>query len=289
MPQGRGEVDAWTTLFEDGDANDWQFGRGWSVESEGGNHILSGTGRNTTALLTPGYDWSDYRLKVRVKLLDNAAHYGETQVSFRRSDSGRYVVAFWSGGLVLGKERLGSGHELASDSIQHAFNTGYDLEIEGVGGSGLRERRPAARRRPAVADLTSLERLATNPTGRPFGYVRGDGINAVVYAIGSPYPDVGHIYELWLGNGWQAADLSSVGAGRGYEPVGTVRADGISAVVCRSGAPYHIQEVRLERDGWQWADLTVLAGVPTASISGGWPWAYNRRAVTRVHLPLIVR
>jgi photosystem II stability/assembly factor-like uncharacterized protein len=130
--------DAWTTLFqddfEDGDANDWQVGRGWAVETEGGNHLFSGTGRNTTAILTPGHDWSDYRLKVRVKLLDNAAHYGETQVSYRQSDNGRYVVALWSGGLVLIRKRLGSGQELASDGIPHAFNTWQDLEIEGVGG-----------------------------------------------------------------------------------------------------------------------------------------------------------
>jgi len=136
------------------------------------------------------------------------------------------------------------------------------------------------------ADLTSLAGETTTAWGRPFAYVRGDKINAVVYAS---YSLSGHVYELWLGNGWQSDNLSSAGSGWGYEPVGYVRADGISAVVCRSGAPYHIREVRLERDGWHWADLTVLAGVPTASISGGWPWAYNRRAVVNVYLPCLLR
>jgi photosystem II stability/assembly factor-like uncharacterized protein len=120
--------------FEDGGANDWQIDRGWGVEAEGGGHLLSGAGRNTTAILTPGHDWSDYRFRTRVKLLDNAAHYGETQVSFRRSDVGRYRVCFWSGGLVLIEDRLGSGHELAGDGIPHVFDTWYDLEIEGIGG-----------------------------------------------------------------------------------------------------------------------------------------------------------
>ena len=127
----------WTTLFqddfEDGDANDWQVNTGWKVELEGSNHVLSGAGY-TSAILTAGYDWTDYRFKTRIKLVDNAAHYGETQLSYRRSDNGRYVVCFWSGGLALGKERLGTGHELASDAVPHSFDVWYDLEIVGVQG-----------------------------------------------------------------------------------------------------------------------------------------------------------
>ncbi|MGA9351566.1 MAG: family 16 glycoside hydrolase [Anaerolineae bacterium] len=129
---------SWTTLFaddfEDGDANDWQLNTGWEVELEGSNHVLSGAGYNTSAVLTAGHDWADYSFKVRIKLVDNAAHYGETQLSYRRSDNGRYVVCFWSGGLVLIKERLGTGYELASDAVPHSFDAWYDLEIVGVQG-----------------------------------------------------------------------------------------------------------------------------------------------------------
>ena len=128
---------AWTTLFaddfEDGDANDWQVNTGWEVEMEGSNHVLSGAGY-TSAILTTGHDWADYSFKTRIKLIDNEAHYGETQLSYRRSDIGRYVVCFWTGGLVLGKERLGTGYELASDAVPHNFGTWYDLEIVGVQG-----------------------------------------------------------------------------------------------------------------------------------------------------------
>lgn len=128
---------AWTTLFqddfEDGDANDWQLHTGWEVELEGSNHVLSGAGY-TSAILTAGHDWADYRFRTRIRLMDNAAHYGETQLSYRRSDNGRYVVCFWTGGLVLGKDRLGTGHELASDAVPHSFGTWYDLEIVGVQG-----------------------------------------------------------------------------------------------------------------------------------------------------------
>jgi hypothetical protein len=113
-------VHAWTTLFqddfEDGDANDWQLNTGWEVELEGSNHVLSGAGY-TSAILTTGHDWADYRFKTRIKLVDNQAHYGETQLSYRRSDIGRYVVCFWIGGLVLGKERLGIEFEKTKGKI----------------------------------------------------------------------------------------------------------------------------------------------------------------------------
>jgi len=128
---------AWTTLFqddfEDGDANDWQLNTGWEIELEGSNHVLSGAGY-TSAILTTGHEWADYRFKTRIKLVDNQAHYGETQLSYRRSDIGRYVVCFWTGGLVLIKERAGTGHELAGDAVPHSFGTWYDLEIVGVQG-----------------------------------------------------------------------------------------------------------------------------------------------------------
>lgn len=134
------------------------------------------------------------------------------------------------------------------------------------------------------ADLTAIS--GAPGTGyRPNGYVRSDGINAIVYTTSGS--DSGHVYELWLGNGWQYYELTSVSnAVLGYRPVGYIRADGISSVVYLGGSVWHIQEIRLEKDGWHWADLSYLAGAPAA---GSYPYPYNRSAVANVYLPMIVR
>jgi hypothetical protein len=134
------------------------------------------------------------------------------------------------------------------------------------------------------ADLTAISG-APGTESRPFGYVRSDGINAIVYATSGP--DAAHIYELRLDNGWQYYELTSVpDAVRGYKPVGYVRADGISAVVYLGGSVWHVQDIRLEKDGWHWVDLSYLAGAPAI---GSYPWPYNRSVVARAYLPLIVR
>jgi hypothetical protein len=134
------------------------------------------------------------------------------------------------------------------------------------------------------ADLTAIS--GAPGTGyRPYGYVRSDGVNAIVYATAGS--ESGRVYELRLENGWQYYELTSLpNAVWGYRPVGYVRADGISAVVYMGGSVWHVQEIRLEKDGWQWADLSYLAGAPAM---GSYPCPYNRSAAAYVYLPLIIR
>jgi len=130
------------------------------------------------------------------------------------------------------------------------------------------------------ADLTAISG-APGTGSRPFGYVRRDGINAIIYATSGG----DRVYELRLDNGWEFYELTSVpNAVLGALPVGYVRADGISTVVYL-GTDWHIQEIRLET-AWEWCDLTYLAG---AQASDGPPWPYNRSAVARAYLPLVIR
>jgi hypothetical protein len=133
------------------------------------------------------------------------------------------------------------------------------------------------------SDLTGLSGAPGAGYYSPSGYVRSDGINAIVFENYETHK----IYELRLDNGWQYYELTSVpNAVQGYSPVGYVRADGISAVVYK-GIDYHIQEIRLEQDGWHWADLTSIAEAPAAF---GNPWPYNRSVfVSLIYLPLIER
>jgi hypothetical protein len=128
---------------------------------------------------------------------------------------------------------------------------------------------------PGIEDIRDL----------PYGYVRADGINAIVYNTGD-FTDPGRIFELRLDKGWQYFELTSIpNAIRGDYPVGYVRADGISAVVYM-GKENHIQEIRLEEEGWIWADLTALIGAPAAI---GHPWPYNRSVfISYIYLPLVV-
>jgi hypothetical protein len=101
-----------------------------------------------------------------------------------------------------------------------------------------------------------------------------------------------HIYQIYLDNIWVSWDTTSIpNAVLGNYPVGYVRADGISAIVYTDGYG-HIQEIRLEEEGWIAADLTGLA----ADARDAWNRrirAYNRSAgplaAIRVYLPLMRR
>jgi len=107
------------------------------------------------------------------------------------------------------------------------------------------------------ADLSAI---TGSPAARyePYGYVRSDGISAVVYM-----GDDSHIHELRLEDGWIWADLTAISgaptAGHGG-PAAYVRGDGINAVLF-TDTQEHLCELRLD-DGWKWADLTELSGVP---------------------------
>ena len=120
----------------------------------------------------------------------------------------------------------------------------------------------------------------------PFPYVRGDGINAVLYKTGAY-----HIGELRLDDGWKYFDMQTAlnAPAECIYPQGYVRADGITAVVCRTPAltgPFHIYEARLTPGGWTWSDLTSISAAP--QIYGGF-FAYNRGWPYELWLPQIMK
>jgi hypothetical protein len=101
--------------------------------------------------------------------------------------------------------------------------------------------------------------------GDPFAYVRADGLNAIVYRGADS-----HIHELALSHGaaWAASDLSALAgaAPAAGSPRAYSRSDGVSSVVYR-GTDQHIHEIYLNAwdAGWLTADLTSLAGAPSAA------------------------
>ena len=108
-----------------------------------------------------------------------------------------------------------------------------------------------------VSDLTAITG-APAASGDPSGYVRSDGVNAVVYRSNN-----GHIQELSiaLGSGhWGAGDLTALAGAplAAGDPVGYARAGGTNSVVYR-GVDGHIHELFLGA-GWGTGDLTALTG-----------------------------
>ena len=97
--------------------------------------------------------------------------------------------------------------------------------------------------------------------GTPFGYVRHDGTNAVVFRASD-----NTIHELYLTNaGWQSGDLNVPGTQPSAgSPAAYVRSDGMSAVVFRSNTN-HIIEVALGSADWVAGDLTAWGGPLAAS------------------------
>jgi hypothetical protein len=111
-------------------------------------------------------------------------------------------------------------------------------------------------------DLTTASRGA-NAAGDPYGYVRADSVNAVVYLSSDS-----HVREMALVSGfWVPGDLTAVTgahAARG-RPRGYSRSDHASAVVYR-GTDNHVYELSLAplAQGWAVLDLTANSGAPTA-------------------------
>jgi serine/threonine-protein kinase len=103
----------------------------------------------------------------------------------------------------------------------------------------------------------------------PVGYVRSDGVSAVVRRARD-----NHVRELWRGrSGWNSEDLTALAgapaaAGR---PFASRRGDGVSAIVFRSVGGHVIELSSPTGSGWK--DVTLEAGAPDAA---GDPFGYVR-------------
>jgi photosystem II stability/assembly factor-like uncharacterized protein len=123
----------WVTLFQDnfenGNAGDWLLETGWLVELEGSNHVLSGS-NHSWASLNQGQSWGNYRLKIKVKLINDAV---PVHLNFRHSSKGRYFLGFHSGGIYFQKEApWGTFYSLGGDNQAYNLNQWHEIEIIGV-------------------------------------------------------------------------------------------------------------------------------------------------------------
>lgn len=95
----------------------------------------------------------------------------------------------------------------------------------------------------AVSQAANAPRIGRLQMDGPAGYIRGDGITAIIY-----YGRDGHVHELALIDGrWRHTDLSlAANTSTGGYPFGYVRSDGASCVLYRT-SDGHIHELSLAR------------------------------------------
>lgn len=127
---------------------------------------------------------------------------------------------------------------------------------------------------PTSAAFALAMLVSTNVAFAQRGYVRSDGVNAVVYPR-EVSELVSDVFELsLLDDGWHVADLTEAAGAPatpdGLTPVPYVRSDGINAVVY-TGFDSHIHELALVAGLWRVGDLSLLAGAPPAA-SGPAPY-----------------
>jgi len=115
--------------FESSTAPDWDLQGTWQVIQEaGGNWALHGS-EHYFATYT-GAGWSDYTLRLRVKLSQGAIH-----INFRMAGCIRYFIGFHQGGLYLNKTApCGTHTQLDTATATHQLDQWYTVTIGGEGG-----------------------------------------------------------------------------------------------------------------------------------------------------------
>ena len=84
--------------FNSGNSDQWSLAPGWSMELDGDNSILNGEG-HVWANLAQTYNWNDFRLQFRLKIITGNLH-----VNYRSCNVGRYFVWFDQSGIMISKQ-----------------------------------------------------------------------------------------------------------------------------------------------------------------------------------------
>lgn len=132
----------------------------------------------------------------------------------------------------------------------------------------------------------------THNVSRAMGYVRKDGVNAVVF--GSTMEDnggygrpIGEISRLPNSSVWHYSALSTLAGGpTGMHPMAYVRGDGISTVVYVGDSDSSLHELALVNGKWSHANLSTAAnprGLPSFS-TGFWGYVRGDKISTIVYV-----
>jgi hypothetical protein len=145
-----------------------------------------------------------------------------------------------------------------SDGVSMVIYRGADSDVHSL----YLELRRQGNTWQEVWHWANLSAITGSPAAAsdPYGYIRSDGISAVVYTDSQ-----GHIRDLRLEGGWIGSDLTYIASAPtaipDSRPVAYVRGDGINTVVYKAAVSGQIHELRLD-DGWKWTNLSGPSGAP---------------------------
>ena len=115
--------------FSDGNANGWSDTTNWTVVDDGGNNVYKSAGLGThNNSLHGNVNWTDYTVKARVKLLDNATHGG---IYARYQDSSHYYVLYFNGNddLFLNRNNGSGSTKIGGILYRYQLNTWYEFKL----------------------------------------------------------------------------------------------------------------------------------------------------------------
>ena len=128
------------TTFENGDVSDWRFSDalghatsppGWqAMRGTDGTWVLNGKGHNG-ANLVARHNWSDFVLRVRLRVLQGGLH-----LNYRISSASRYFIGFNVNSLAVMKSYFSgrSAPQLGRSDVPSAAGIWHWVQIAGRGG-----------------------------------------------------------------------------------------------------------------------------------------------------------
>ncbi len=171
-----------------------------------------------------------------------------------RGVDGHLIDIYWSGAAWLSSDVTASAASIASagDGAPYVRSDNLNAIVYRAIDDHVHELSTAADGHVWTdVDLTAAA-VAPSAIGDPRGYVRSDGVDAVVYRATDD-----HVYELRRsGDAWTATDLTiaATAPDAAGEAVPYVRTDSVSAVAFR-GADNGIYEMALVNDSWTMTTL----------------------------------
>jgi len=124
----QGDALLYSQSFETGQLDDWELGSGWKITESESGHVLASQGHVWASY--HGASWSDYRLKFRVKLAEDATLHA----NFRgMAGPSRYFIGLRQNGVYLSKQ---TGPANFSEDLATSWGIGDDwtaVEISGIG------------------------------------------------------------------------------------------------------------------------------------------------------------
>lgn len=115
--------------FNGGNANGWSDTTNWLVVNDNGNYVYKSAGSKTHKNSLRGEtSWSDYTVKAKVKLLDNATHGG---IYARYQDSNNYYLLYFNGhdDLFLNRNNGLGSTKIGGVLYRYQLNNWYELKL----------------------------------------------------------------------------------------------------------------------------------------------------------------